>query len=86
MSYRQYVLQSLMDMGSFLGATLGAILNYKRERSVNCYGSFSRTNIDNSSYAELQSLNSGSSCCKLRGLGCRALGLRKGGSFGSGHV
>ena len=30
MSYSQYFLPNLMDMGSLLGTILGAILNYKR--------------------------------------------------------
>ena len=30
MSYSQYVLPNLMDMGSLLGTILGAIQNYKR--------------------------------------------------------
>ena len=30
MSYSQYLLPNLMDMGSLLGTILGTILNYKR--------------------------------------------------------
>ena len=36
MSYSQYFPDSLMDMGSLLGAILGTILNYKRDPYIHC--------------------------------------------------
>ena len=53
MSYSQYFLPNLMDMGSLLGTILGTILNYKRDPYVHNKGSLNKANIDSSSYKAL---------------------------------
>ena len=42
MSYSQYFLRILMDMGSLLRTRLGTILNYRRDPYVQCPGSLNK--------------------------------------------
>ena len=52
MSYSQYFLPNLMEMGSLLGTTLGIILKYKRTPMSTLKGPYNKANIDRSSYLE----------------------------------